>query len=118
MTASLASTLEPVLVDLLKPGHPLRALVDALPLLVSYVDRNQRYRFNNLTYEVWFGHVRGDIYGKYVRDVLGETAYDIIRPNIERALAGIRASHRSLPTDPVVLAWFAQHTCRTAVATA
>ncbi len=33
----------------------LATLPDALPVLLSYVDRDQRYRFNNRAYERWFG---------------------------------------------------------------
>ena len=30
-------------------------VLDILPLLVAYVDKDQRYRFNNMAYERWFG---------------------------------------------------------------
>ena len=33
----------------------LRLVTDALPVLISYVDTEQRYRFNNKAYEEWFG---------------------------------------------------------------
>ncbi|MCL6750176.1 GAF domain-containing protein, partial [Nostoc sp. CCCryo 231-06] len=45
----------------------LRLITDALPALISYVDANQRYRFVNRTYEVWFNLSRDEILDKSVR---------------------------------------------------
>ncbi len=66
----------------------LRIITDGLPILISYVDLDQRYRFNNRMYEEWFGHRREEICGRHLLDVLGETAYEGIRPYVEAALAG------------------------------
>jgi PAS domain S-box-containing protein len=66
----------------------LRLVADSLPLLVSYVDDQQRYRFNNRAYQDWFGLAPGEIRDRSIRDVLGEAAYDQIRPYVEAALAG------------------------------
>ena len=41
---------------------------DALPVLISYVDAGQRYRFVNRTYEDWFGHPRAEVVGRTVRE--------------------------------------------------
>jgi PAS domain S-box-containing protein len=66
----------------------LRLVTDALPVLISYVDANQQYRFNNKGYEDWFGHRREDVAGKHLKQVLGEKAYQAIRLKVEAALAG------------------------------
>ncbi len=66
----------------------LRLLTDALPVLISYVDAEQRYRFNNKAYEDWFGHRRADITGKLAREVLGEAAYQALQGYFEAALSG------------------------------
>jgi PAS domain S-box-containing protein len=71
-----------------KSEERLRLLTDALPVLVSYVDENQRYRFNNKGYEHWFGHSRESVEGKHLKQVLGEKAYQAIRPRVEAALSG------------------------------
>jgi PAS domain S-box-containing protein len=63
-------------------------LIDALPLLVSYVDRDQRYRFNNRAYEEWFRVAPEQLRGKHLREVLGEEAYEGVREHVEAALAG------------------------------
>ena len=65
-----------------------RLLTDSLPVLISYVDEAQRYRFNNKGYEHWFGHSREYVEGKHLRQVLGEKAYEAIRPRVEAALSG------------------------------
>lgn len=63
-------------------------VVDNLPLLIAYVDAEQRYRFNNMAYERLLGLKPNEIYGKTMRELLGEPAYQAVLPYIERALAG------------------------------
>ena len=66
----------------------LRLIADALPVLISYVDRDHRYRFNNRRYEQWFGVRADEIQGKHARDVIGAGAYEVVRSAMETALAG------------------------------
>ena len=66
----------------------LQRVIDALPILISYLDVEQRYRLNNQAYERWFGQARDKVYGCHVREVLGEAAYGAIRNYIEAALRG------------------------------
>ena len=66
----------------------LRLITDALPVCISYVDATQRYRFVNRTYEDWFRCSRAEILGKYIIELLGESAYLIAEPYIKQALAG------------------------------
>jgi len=70
----------------------MRLVADALPVLISYVDAGGRYRFNNKAYEEWFGHKRKDLAGRHLRDVLGEAAYEALRPMVEKVLAGERVT--------------------------
>jgi PAS domain S-box-containing protein len=69
----------------------IRIITDGVPALISYVDAEQRYQFNNRAYEIWFGCSGQELTGKHIRDVLGEAAYQGIRPQIESALAGREA---------------------------
>ncbi|HEX5063993.1 MAG TPA: PAS domain-containing protein, partial [Kofleriaceae bacterium] len=62
--------------------------MDAVPALIAYIDRDQRYRVINAAYEKWFGDVRG----KQVIEVLGPPGYTNVRDMIERALRGERVS--------------------------
>ncbi|MEG4943377.1 PAS domain S-box protein [Microcoleus sp. F4-D5] len=66
----------------------LRLVTNAVPALISFVDSDQRYRFNNRAYEEWFGHPAAQIYGQHLQEMLGETAYERIRPYVEQVLAG------------------------------
>src|SRR5215471_6344474 len=66
----------------------LQFIIDAVPALVAYVDTEERYRFNNHAYEQWFSRPPSEIYGRTVREVLGETAYAAISAHVRGALAG------------------------------
>lgn len=66
----------------------LRIIANGVPALISYIDTEQRYRFTNAMYEKWFGYSSEEISGKHVREVLGDAAYEELRPHMESALAG------------------------------
>jgi PAS domain S-box-containing protein len=66
----------------------LRLVTDAIPALVSYIDADRRYRFNNRAYADWFGHEPHDLQGQTMREVLGEQAYQQLQPHVDRVLAG------------------------------
>jgi PAS domain S-box-containing protein len=75
--------------DALKQSEErFRRLMDALPALVSYVGSDLRYQFNNRAYTEWFGHAADQLRGRHLRDVLGEKAFEQLRPKLEEALAG------------------------------
>ncbi len=74
-----------------KRGYFISGKFDQLKRNIPYsaiVDANQRYRFANRTYEVWFSCSRDEILGKSVRELLGEAAYQVAQPHINRALSG------------------------------
>ena len=66
----------------------LRLVANNVPALISYVDREQRYRFSNRTYDDWFGIAHEAMQGRTVAEVFGEEAYGRMRQSIERCLAG------------------------------
>lgn len=63
----------------------LSLITDALPALISYVDSDRYYRFNNKAYRNWFGR---DATGRHIEEVLGAKAYQIIAPHVDAALSG------------------------------
>jgi PAS domain S-box-containing protein len=69
----------------------LQTITDAVPALISYIDRERRYRFVNREYERWFGHPRGAVVGKTMIEVLGEVAVERLRPYVDKALGGHEA---------------------------
>jgi PAS domain S-box-containing protein len=66
----------------------LHLITDNLPVLISYVDREGRYRLNNKAYETWFGRPRSEITGRPMREVIGERGWSYVAPRLEAALAG------------------------------
>ncbi|MDR3517743.1 MAG: PAS-domain containing protein [Azospirillaceae bacterium] len=66
----------------------IRTITDALPALIAYVDKDQRYRFVNKPYEDWFKQPRADIDGKPMWVALGPTHYAQRRPYVLAALSG------------------------------
>ena len=66
----------------------LRLIADSLPVLISYVDSNRRYRFNNRAYEDWFENPPKEICGCHLREVFGESLYEQIEDKIEAVLSG------------------------------
>lgn len=77
-------------------SHRRRLLVDALPILISYVDHEQRYQEVNEAYIRWFGEPAERMVGKTVREGLGEKAYESIRPYVEAALRGERMTFETV----------------------
>src|SRR3954469_9076060 len=59
-----------------------------VPALTSYIDREQRYRFSNRTYDDWFGIPYQRMQGRTVAEIFGDDAYGRMRPDIERCLGG------------------------------
>ena len=66
----------------------LRLLADAVPVLINYFDTDLRYRLSNRSYYDWFRVLPEEITGRSVQEVLGDEAFAVIRPHIERVLAG------------------------------
>ncbi len=66
----------------------LRLITDSLPVLIGYLDKEEKYRFANKAYEEWFPFKPKDLLGQPVKKVLGEKAYQEVRGYIKRALAG------------------------------
>jgi diguanylate cyclase (GGDEF)-like protein/PAS domain S-box-containing protein len=66
----------------------MRVITDALPMRIAYVDAEERYRFNNLAYERTFGARPDAIYGKTIREFMGEEIYKDFEPWVRRALKG------------------------------
>ena len=66
----------------------LRRVTDAVPMLVSYIDRDHVYRFANAAYKDWLGLSPDAIVGRPVREIAGEAFYQDRLGWLQRALAG------------------------------
>lgn len=77
----------------------LRDVTDAMPVLISYFDRDHRFRFANRAYEAWFERPLTQIVGRRVEDVMGPEMYAARRPWMERALAGETVTYDGVFTN-------------------
>ena len=66
----------------------LTSITDRMPMRVSFVDHEQRYRFVNQAYEQAFARPRQAWYGRTVREMLGDAVYQKVEPFVLRALQG------------------------------
>ena len=71
----------------------LRLTTDALPVLICYVDAEQRYRFSNKTYAEWFNRSVEEIEGQLIKEVIGDRYYQQAQVYIEQALTGERVDY-------------------------
>ena len=77
----------------------VRRVVDGVPGMLAYWDKDQRCRFANAAYEAWFGVTAEDLIGRTMRELLGPI-YARNLPHIEGALRGeTQAFEREIP-DP------------------
>ncbi|KPU60593.1 sensory box protein [Pseudomonas fluorescens] len=66
----------------------LQLIINAMPILISYVDREECFRLNNSAYLDWYGLTPQELYGRTILEVLGEEAYAQRAPYITEALSG------------------------------
>jgi PAS domain S-box-containing protein len=86
----------------------LRLVMNTVPALISYLDREFHYRRVNAGYERWFGERHQDMEGRHVRDVLGEPAWQVARSRLERAMHGETVTYEEqMPYRAVGPRWIA-----------
>lgn len=66
----------------------LELLANTIPALIFYLDMDRRYRSCNGAFADWFGVPPESVIGVHVQEFVGEPAWTIIAPNLERAYAG------------------------------
>jgi PAS domain S-box-containing protein len=66
----------------------LELLIDHLPALISYIDRDGCYRFANAAYAEWFDVGQRSVVGTNVREWLGQDMWHHREPYFQRVLAG------------------------------
>lgn len=66
----------------------LQLITDALPVLIAYIDNQQRYCYNNRNYETWFGKPCTELLGLHMKELLSTTHYQTALPYIEKVLSG------------------------------
>lgn len=66
----------------------LRRLVDNIPAMASYWDRDQRNVVANQAFVNYFGITPAEMHGRHLREVLGEELYNLNLADIEAVLRG------------------------------
>lgn len=77
----------------------LRTIVDSIPVLVAYWDKNLINRMSNIAHQQWFGLKPEEILGRHIKDVVGEQPFMESRRHFETALAGAVHSFERPLTD-------------------
>lgn len=66
----------------------LLELLNYLPAMISYWDKELINQFANRAYQNWFGISSADMKGMHIRDVLGDELYKFSCPHINEVLKG------------------------------
>ncbi|NHQ80774.1 PAS domain S-box protein [Chromobacterium vaccinii] len=74
--------------ELDKAWRTLQTVLDAVPFIIGYWDRNQINRVANRAYQTWFGVDHGELPGRSMKSLLGDELYQANRPHAEAALRG------------------------------
>lgn len=75
-------------INLGKRERELRTILDHMPAMIGYWDKNLHNRFCNYAYQTWFGLDPAKIPGKHIREIIGEERYRLNLPYIEGVLRG------------------------------
>ena len=74
--------------DATTEARVFHAVLDRLPAMIAYWDRDLRNVIANDAYVEWFGITPAQMRGIHIREVLGERVFAMNLPYIEGALAG------------------------------
>ncbi len=66
----------------------LNLIIDSVPALITYRDRNLCYRYVNKTFEEWYGLPPDQVIGQRMTDILSVSTFARVKPYLDRVLAG------------------------------
>lgn len=92
MVSARTTQLTQANLKLQRSEEQLRLIADNLPVLIAYVDAQQRYRFNNQAYQDWFGKSPEQAQGCPLAEVMGEIFYHQYQEHLEAVLSGLRVT--------------------------
>ncbi len=88
LNASLEAQVQVRTLELDKTAHDLRNIVDALPSMIGYWDKDLRNRMANKAYARGFGVEPAELKGRTLRDLLGAELFERNQPHAMAALRG------------------------------
>ncbi len=71
----------------------LRQITDAIPAHIAYFDNQWTYRYANKRYAKWFGWTAENIVDRPIREVAGETVFQLVEEHVRRALTGEKVTY-------------------------
>jgi len=71
----------------------LRLITDTVPALIGYFDHQENYSYANKGYSDWFGFTKEEMFGRSIRDVVGEEVYTDVSCYVKQGLQGQRISY-------------------------
>ncbi|MBF0103812.1 MAG: PAS domain-containing protein [Deltaproteobacteria bacterium] len=77
-----------------------RLIIDHIPTLIAFVDKQKRYRFANKAYCDLFKTTPDAIVGKTLEEVMGKYLCDMLAPKIEKTLMGQIVEFETTPMLP------------------
>jgi diguanylate cyclase (GGDEF)-like protein/PAS domain S-box-containing protein len=78
--------------ELERTSSVTRAITDAVPALVAFMGKDERYRYCNKEYRDVFGLEPDSLVDQRMTDLIEPEIYQILKPQIDRALAGAEVS--------------------------
>lgn len=66
----------------------LSQVTNSVPVLISYLDTNERYLLANARHKEWFGLSEEELKDMRMNEVVSEESYQIAKPHIEKVLKG------------------------------
>jgi diguanylate cyclase (GGDEF)-like protein/PAS domain S-box-containing protein len=78
---------------LLDSENQLRLVTNAMPAVISYVDRDLRVRFHNKVFGLWIGKPDREITGSTLQEIMKPDDFSSLKPRLEAALLGIRQDY-------------------------
>ena len=91
---------------LIQSENEHRLVTENVPALIAKFDRDCRYQFVNQHYQKRFGLSKDQMIGKHARDILGPQAYQLVKPNMEKTLAGSQITYEvKVPSGTKDLRW-------------
>jgi PAS domain S-box-containing protein len=77
----------------------LRTIMDQIPVTISYIDADYRYRYINRAQAQWLGVTEAEVEGKRVQDLVDEVVWADIEPRLRIAMTGVEVPLERKRTD-------------------
>ncbi len=73
----------------LRSEQRLRTIMDQIPVTISYIDADYRYRYINRAQASWLGMSDSEVVGKRVQDIVDDGVWADIEPRLRTAMTGV-----------------------------